>query len=74
MCSSFFGNVVVVVFYSNVLNQGSCFYLIRCVCAGVIYGSGVCEDPQEGVGGIAGLKQRRAVRSFITRNTERRRL
>ena len=56
------------------LNQGACFNLSRCVCAGVIYGSGVCEDPREGVGGIAGLKQRGAVRSFITRNTEKRRL
>ena len=60
---------------SNTLNQGSCFYRIRCVCPkAVIYGSGACEDPLEGSGGIAGLKQRRMARSVITRETERRRL
>ena len=55
------------------LNQGSCFNRIRCVCAKVIYGSGACEDLQEGIGGIAGLKQRRTARSVIMREKERRR-
>ena len=59
---------------SSTLNQGLCFYRIRCVCAKVIYGSGACEDLREGIGGIAGLKQRRMARSVITRDTERRRL
>ena len=66
--------VVVVVFFQYPLNQASCFYRIRCVCAKVIYGSGAAEDLQEGIGGIAGLKQRRMARSVITRDTERRRL
>ena len=59
---------------SSTLNQGLCFYRIRCVCAKVIYGSGAYEDLREGIGGIAGLKQRRMARSVITRDTERRRL
>ena len=59
---------------SSTLNQGLCFYRIRCVCAKVIYGSGACEDLREGIGGIAGLKQRRMARSVITRETERQRL
>ena len=59
---------------SSTLNQGLCFYRIRCVCAKVIYGSGAYEDLREGIGGIAGLKQRRMARSVITRDKERRRL
>lgn len=59
---------------SSTLNQGLCFYRIRCVCAKVIYGSGACEDLREAIGGIAGLKQRRTARSVITKEMERRRL